>query len=210
MQSSLTCQFEHSGKVRSGLIGNFYFYFHCYQVRPHFLCILNLRNLRTELFRPLWTRQRRERDKREKSEEKIDCHHQDSNQGPSFIYIYIYLNREVGEQNLYTHNNKVVSFIIPKAFHPFSSVVTWEWARTKTKPEFILGVENQQELLLCVYIYIYIFLRASSSHYTTIRMYGAVEKCGKQHMRGMQYQNKHVIKLYIYIPSAVDSKLFRP
>ena len=24
MQSSLTCQFEHSGKVRSGLIGNFY------------------------------------------------------------------------------------------------------------------------------------------------------------------------------------------
>ena len=25
----------------------------------------------------------RERDKREKSEEKIDCHHQDSNQGPS-------------------------------------------------------------------------------------------------------------------------------
>ena len=29
-----------------------------------------------------------------------------------YIYIYIYLNREVGEQNLYTHNNKVVSFII--------------------------------------------------------------------------------------------------
>ena len=25
MQSSLTCQFEHSGKVRSGLIGNFLF-----------------------------------------------------------------------------------------------------------------------------------------------------------------------------------------
>ena len=39
-----------------------------------------------------------------------------------------------------------------------------------------------------------IFLRASSSHYTTIRMYGAVEKCGKQHMRGMQYQNKHMIR----------------
>ena len=55
-----------------------------------------------------------------------------------------------------------------------------------------------------------IFLRASSSHYTTIRMFGAVEKCGKQHMKGMQYQNKHVIKLsvqlqleqpiYIYMP----------
>ena len=42
-----------------------------------------------------------------------------------------------------------------------------------------------------------IFLRASSSHYTTIRMYGAVEKCGKQHMKGMQYQNKHVIKLSV-------------
>ena len=27
----------------------------------------------------------RERDKREKSEEKIDCHHQDSNQGPSLV-----------------------------------------------------------------------------------------------------------------------------
>ena len=26
-----------------------------------------------------------ERDKREKSEEKIDCHHQDSNQGPSLV-----------------------------------------------------------------------------------------------------------------------------
>ena len=25
------------------------------------------------------------RDKREKSEEKIDCHHQDSNQGPSLV-----------------------------------------------------------------------------------------------------------------------------
>ena len=42
-----------------------------------------------------------------------------------------------------------------------------------------------------------IFLRASSSHYTTIRMYGAVEKCGKQHMKGMQYQNKHVIQLSV-------------
>ena len=42
-----------------------------------------------------------------------------------------------------------------------------------------------------------IFLRASGSHYTTIRMYGAVEKCGKQHMKGMQYQNKHVIKLSV-------------
>ena len=27
----------------------------------------------------------RERDKREKSEEKIDCHHQDSNQGPLLV-----------------------------------------------------------------------------------------------------------------------------
>ena len=36
--------------------------------------------------------------------------------------LYIYLNRDVGEQNLYTHNNKVVSFITLKAFHPFSSV----------------------------------------------------------------------------------------
>ena len=27
----------------------------------------------------------RERDKREKSEEKIDCHHQDTNQGPSLV-----------------------------------------------------------------------------------------------------------------------------
>ena len=27
----------------------------------------------------------RERDKREKSEEEIDCHHQDSNQGPSLV-----------------------------------------------------------------------------------------------------------------------------
>ena len=27
----------------------------------------------------------RERHKREKSEEKIDCHHQDSNQGPSLV-----------------------------------------------------------------------------------------------------------------------------
>ena len=27
----------------------------------------------------------RERDKREKSEEKIDCHHQDLNQGPSLV-----------------------------------------------------------------------------------------------------------------------------
>ena len=27
----------------------------------------------------------RERDEREKSEEKIDCHHQDSNQGPSLV-----------------------------------------------------------------------------------------------------------------------------
>ena len=42
------------------------------------------------------------------------------------LYIYIYLNRDVGEQNLYTHNNKVVSFITLKAFHPFSSVDTWE------------------------------------------------------------------------------------
>ena len=40
-------------------------------------------------------------------------------------YIYIYINRDVGEQNLYTHN-KVVSFITLKAFHPFSSVDTWE------------------------------------------------------------------------------------
>ena len=42
-----------------------------------------------------------------------------------------------------------------------------------------------------------IFLRASSSHYTTIRMYRAMEKCGKQHMKGMQYQNKHVMKLSV-------------
>ena len=46
MQSSLTCQFEHSGKVRSGLIGNFYF--HCYQVRPHFLCAALMSSKRTK------------------------------------------------------------------------------------------------------------------------------------------------------------------
>ena len=45
-QSSLTCQFEHSGKVRSGLIGNFYF--HCYQVRPHFLCAALMSSQRTK------------------------------------------------------------------------------------------------------------------------------------------------------------------
>ena len=39
----------------------------------------------------------RERDKREKSEEKIDCHHQDSNQGPSLIYIYIYIYSICGQ-----------------------------------------------------------------------------------------------------------------
>ena len=43
---SLTCQFEHSGKVRSGLIGNFYF--HCYQVRPHFLCAALMSSKRTK------------------------------------------------------------------------------------------------------------------------------------------------------------------
>ena len=46
MQSSLTCQFEHSGKVRSGLIGKFYF--HCYQVRPHFLCAALMSSKRTK------------------------------------------------------------------------------------------------------------------------------------------------------------------
>ena len=46
MQSSLTCQFEHSGKVRSGLIGNFYF--HCYQARPHFLCAALMSSQRTK------------------------------------------------------------------------------------------------------------------------------------------------------------------
>ena len=45
-QSSLTCQFEHSGKVRSGPIGNFYF--HCYQVLPHFLCAALMRSQRTK------------------------------------------------------------------------------------------------------------------------------------------------------------------
>ena len=45
-QSSLTCQFEHSGKVCSGLIGNFYF--HCYQVRPHFLCAALMSSQRTK------------------------------------------------------------------------------------------------------------------------------------------------------------------
>ena len=50
MQSSLTCQFEHSGKVRSGLIGNFYF--HCYQVRPHFLCAALTSPQRTKQFCP--------------------------------------------------------------------------------------------------------------------------------------------------------------
>ena len=38
-----------------------------------------------------------------------------------------------------------------------------------------------------------IFLRASSSHYTTIRMYGAVEKCGKQHMRGIQSTAPYIL-----------------
>ena len=60
----------------------------------------------------------RERDKREKSEEKIDCHHQDSNQGPSLVasdalttelcyyyyyyYYYYYLNKRRGDNNLIT------------------------------------------------------------------------------------------------------------
>ena len=46
MKSSLTCQFEHSGKVRSGLIGNYYF--HSYQVRPHFLCAALMSSQRTK------------------------------------------------------------------------------------------------------------------------------------------------------------------
>ena len=46
MQGSLTCQLEHSGKVRSGLVEPVFFksgvgkfiFNHCYQVWPHFLC----------------------------------------------------------------------------------------------------------------------------------------------------------------------------
>ena len=50
VSSALTCQFEHSGKVSSDLIGNFYF--HCYQVRPHFLCAALTSPQRTKQFCP--------------------------------------------------------------------------------------------------------------------------------------------------------------
>ena len=47
--------------------------------------ILNCIVLAHERGHPIRQIPARERDKREKSEEKIDCHHQDSNQGPSLV-----------------------------------------------------------------------------------------------------------------------------
>ena len=52
MQSSLTCQLEHSSKVRSGLVYIWLWkiYFHCYQARPHFLCAALMSPQRTKQF----------------------------------------------------------------------------------------------------------------------------------------------------------------
>ena len=54
MQSSQTCKFEHSGKVRSGLVllksGFGKFIFNCYQVRSHFLCAALMSPQRTNQF----------------------------------------------------------------------------------------------------------------------------------------------------------------
>ena len=145
MQSSLTCQFEHSGKVRSGLIGNFYF--HCYQVRPHFLCAALMSSKRTK----------------QHAVRRLS------------IYIYIYTQ----QQGCQFHNTKGFSPIFISSYMGMS--------KNENEARIYTGGRESAR----------IFLRASSSHYTTIRMYGAVEKCGKQHMRGMQYQNKHMIKLSV-------------
>ena len=87
MQSSLTCQFEHSGKVRSGLIGNFYF--HCYQVRPHFLCAALTSPQRTKQFCP---------------------------QIEYVLYVYFYLNSQVhtGYKPNYMEANVIMRLIKKK------------------------------------------------------------------------------------------------
>ena len=82
--------------------------------------------------------------------------------------------------------NKVVSFIIP-SFSPIFISSYMGMSKNENEARIYTGGRESAR----------IFLRASSSHYNTIRMYGAVEKCGKQHMTGMQYQNKHVIKLSV-------------
>ena len=94
-----------------------------------------------------------------------------------FKYIYIYIHTQ--QQGCQFHNTKSFSPIFISRYMGMS--------KNENEARIYTGGRESAR----------IFLRASSSHYTTIRMYGAVEKCGKQHMRGMQYQNKHVIKLSV-------------
>ena len=53
----------------------------------------------------------RERHKREKSEEKIDCHHQDSNQGPSLVPSDA-LNTENNKITIHVHTCTCIVIII--------------------------------------------------------------------------------------------------